>query len=173
MLLFSLNQRLQTVRSWLMLRLSAARAGRNRSRLPQPGQPERLNPGSTQYTKLTNYSEHHILVNLKFIRDGSLTVLSLPFLPSRARSPSSKIIKMADSEWKPIGMSVQATEDGPPVEVIESLCMECHEQASNPFTLIWWNLLKLTQLRPPYPHSLPSTTAGHDQDAFDCDPFLP
>lgn len=34
------------------------------------------------------------------------------------------------NEWKPIGMSVQATEDGPPVEVIESLCMKCHEQVS-------------------------------------------
>lgn len=34
------------------------------------------------------------------------------------------------TEWKPIGMSVQATEDGPPVEVVESLCMQCHEQVS-------------------------------------------
>jgi len=33
-----------------------------------------------------------------------------------------------NNEWKPIGMSVQATEDGPPVEVVESLCMKCHEQ---------------------------------------------
>lgn len=39
------------------------------------------------------------------------------------------------NEWKPIGMSVQATEDGPPVEVVESLCMQCHEQVSNHTTV--------------------------------------
>lgn len=52
---------------------------------------------------------------------------TIPSLPSITMSAEQQ---QQENEWKPIGDAVGAGDV--PVEVIESLCMECHEQVSIP-----------------------------------------